>query len=177
MIKPGDRIRLTDYAAKAFNKNMRPGLVDWCKRRGVVQRITYSGKDVVVRWDGLKTLSTLPIKAVVEENPSEANLDGSRFGSYRSLSEMLPRHRMVFKVDDRYYGWTGREQFGVIRLVRGRWAVTCWAHVLFWVYGNGRVDHGTRHWDLYFDRLEEAIKELDGLMDVAERLGRLEETP
>mgnify|MGYP003694712047 CR=1 FL=1 len=23
MIKPGDRIRLTDYAAKAFNKNMR----------------------------------------------------------------------------------------------------------------------------------------------------------
>jgi hypothetical protein len=103
-----------------------------------------------------------------------ANLDGSLYSSDQALSKVLPRYRAVFKIDDRYYGWTGQKSFGVVRLVRGRWAVTCWADVLYWVYGNGRVDRGRRHWDLYFDELEEAIKELDSLMDIAERLGRLD---
>jgi len=109
----------------------------------------------------------------------EANLDGSQC-SNQELREVLPRHRAVFKVGNRYYGWTGRESFGVIRRVNRKWKVTCWAEVTAWAYGRGRVvpipglRYGRAEWDLCFNELEEAFKELDGLMDVAERLGRLE---
>jgi hypothetical protein len=113
----------------------------------------------------------------------EANLDGSLCSSDEDLRKMLPCHRAVFKVDDRYYGWTGQESFGVIRRHCGRWKVTCWADVLAWTYGRGRIvpikglRYGRAEWDVCFDKLEEAFKELDDLMDIAERMGRLHSQP
>lgn len=86
--------------------------------------------------------------------------------SLYDLQKSMPHHRAVYRNNDRYYGWTGLKFFGVIRPLRGGWAVSCPAQVLDWVYGDAWAD-------VCFDELEEAIKELDSLMDIAERMGRL----
>lgn len=77
----------------------------------------------------------------------------------------MPSERAVYKCGDGWYsGWTGKEYFGVIRPVRGGWALTCWAQVLAFTFGNANA--------VIFTDLQEAIRELDSLMDVAEKLGR-----
>ena len=66
-----------------------------------------------------------------------------------------------------YYGWTGFEQFGVIRSYRYfGWGVTCWATATAAAYGNA---HKTK----FFGRFDDAVRELETLMDVAESIGLL----
>jgi hypothetical protein len=70
MIRRGDRIRLTARAAAAFNNNMRPGRLDWTGRGGVVERITANKANVVVLWDGRKSVEDVPIRSI-ELEPAE----------------------------------------------------------------------------------------------------------
>ena len=64
MIKRGDRIRLTARAAAAFNNNLRPGRFDWTDRCGVVERITANKANVIVLWDGRKSVEDVPIRSI-----------------------------------------------------------------------------------------------------------------
>jgi hypothetical protein len=70
-----------------------------------------------------------------------------------------------------YYGWTGFEEFGAITPYRYfGWRVTCWAEVAAEAYGDC---YDSR----FFHQLVDAVAELDRLMDVAERIGRLAHEP
>jgi hypothetical protein len=51
-MSPGDRVKLTDCAAKGMNARMRKGHLDWSARRGTVKSIVRTG--VRVLWDGRK---------------------------------------------------------------------------------------------------------------------------
>ena len=64
MIKRGDMVKLTARAAAAFNNNKRPSKFDWTARRGVVERITTNKVNVVVLWDGRKSMEVVPIRSV-----------------------------------------------------------------------------------------------------------------
>ena len=64
MIKRGDRVKLTARAAAAFNNNMRPGQFDWTDRCGVVERITANKANVIVLWDGRKSVDDVPIRSI-----------------------------------------------------------------------------------------------------------------
>ena len=70
MIKRGDRVKITARAAAAFNNNMRPGRLDWTDRCGVVERITANKANVVVLWDGRKSVEDVPIRSI-EPEPGE----------------------------------------------------------------------------------------------------------
>ena len=64
MFRRGDRVKLTARAAAAFNNNKRPIMFDWTARRGVVERITTNKVNVVVLWDGRKSMEVVPIRSV-----------------------------------------------------------------------------------------------------------------
>lgn len=61
-IKIGDRVRLTERAAKTFSAGR--GKFDWTVCRGTVVRITRRGSTVFVRWDGRSYLDPWPILAI-----------------------------------------------------------------------------------------------------------------
>jgi len=63
MIKRLDRVKLTARAAAVFN-NKRPSMSDWTARRGVVERVTANKANVVVLWDGRKSMDVVPIRSV-----------------------------------------------------------------------------------------------------------------
>ena len=46
-----------------FN-NKRPSMFDWTARRGVVERVTANKANVVVLWDGRKSMDVVPIRSV-----------------------------------------------------------------------------------------------------------------
>ena len=64
MIKRLDRVKLTVLAAAVFNNNKRPSMFDWTARRGVVERVTANKANVVVLWDGRKSMDVVPIRSV-----------------------------------------------------------------------------------------------------------------
>ena len=64
MIKRLDRVKLTARAAAVFNNNKRPTMFDWTARRGVVERVTANKANVVVLWDGRKSMDVVPIRTV-----------------------------------------------------------------------------------------------------------------
>jgi hypothetical protein len=64
MIKRLDRVKLTARAAAVFNNNKRPSMFDWTARRGVVERVTANKANVVVLWDGRKSMDVVPIRSV-----------------------------------------------------------------------------------------------------------------
>ena len=63
MIKRLDRVKLTARDAAVFN-NKRPSMSDWTARRGVVERVTANKANVVVLWDGRKSMDVVPICSV-----------------------------------------------------------------------------------------------------------------
>jgi len=67
MIKRLDRVKLTARAAAVFN-NKRPTMFDWTARRGVVERVTANKANVVVLWDGRKSMDVVPIRSVELES-------------------------------------------------------------------------------------------------------------
>ena len=71
VIQRGDRVRLTRSAAEGYNNRMRPQPLDWCKRCGVVQRITCNKTEALVRWDGRRSDEQLSIRAIegIEDVP------------------------------------------------------------------------------------------------------------
>ena len=68
MIKRLDRVKLTARAAAVFNNNKRPSMFDWTARRGVVERVTANKANVVVLWDGRKSMDVVPIRSVELES-------------------------------------------------------------------------------------------------------------
>ena len=67
MIKRLDRVKLTARAAAVFN-NKRPTMFDWTARRGVVERVTANKANVVVLWDGRKSMDVVAIRSVELES-------------------------------------------------------------------------------------------------------------
>ena len=63
MIKRLDRVKLTARAPAVFNNNKRPAMFDWA-RRGVVERVTANKANVVVVWEGRKSMDVGPIRSV-----------------------------------------------------------------------------------------------------------------
>lgn len=64
MIKLGDRVKLIERVAVAFNNSRRPGRFDWIDRRGVVERISANKANASVLWDGRKSTDYVPIRSV-----------------------------------------------------------------------------------------------------------------
>ena len=57
-------MKLTARAAAVFNNNKRPSMFDWTARRGLVERVTANKANVVVLWDGRKSMDVVPIRSV-----------------------------------------------------------------------------------------------------------------
>ena len=90
-----------------------------------------------------------------------------RTRSIEQLQKTMRGQRCVHKYDYVYSGWTGFEEFGVIRSYRYYgWRVTCWADVMYEAYG-------TAHRARFFDRIDEAAAELEQLMNIAKRMRKL----
>src|SRR5262245_57663286 len=89
----------------------------------------------------------------------------------RNRHHKHPRTRALVYCPPVYYGWTGFEEFGCIWPFRYfGWRVTCWAAVAARVYGDARPER-------FFTRFAHAVKELDRLMDRAEKMGQLAHEP
>src|SRR5262245_339 len=78
----------------------------------------------------------------------------------------LGKRALRYEGGNRYGGWTGYQEFGVIQCYRYfGWCVTCWATILVDVYG---------HNDPCFHQFADAVAALDRLMNIAEHRGELE---
>jgi hypothetical protein len=60
---PGDRVKLTDYAANGLNLRKRKEPLDWRERQGTVHKIVRTG--VRVLWDGRKCFDVQPPVALM----------------------------------------------------------------------------------------------------------------
>lgn len=68
MVEQGDRVKLTDAAAKVFmnNKRHKQHRVDWTSRFGTVQRCSMTSDDVCVKWDDRTTFDHWPMRALAK---------------------------------------------------------------------------------------------------------------
>lgn len=57
----GDRVKLTDKAAKTFRRSTKRMTEDWSVRRGTV---VSAGPSITVKWDSRVTLDQWPLKAL-----------------------------------------------------------------------------------------------------------------